>query len=99
MIREREILSLLKEIEEGKLKIKPTQSPSEIYAGNVVYNISNGWQIIIYNDANTWDYIDSVKALDGREINFDEIDQIPSLRNYQPSKEACISRYKLELEE
>lgn len=95
MIKESEILSLLKDIEEGKLKIEPTKVPLDIYSGNVIYNISNGWQITIFNDANTWDYIDNIKATDGREISFDEIDNILSLRNYEPSKKTCIDIYKI----
>ena len=56
--------------------IEPTADtdPQEIYAGNVVYRASNGWTVVVFNDANEYDYIDSVVAADGREIDFDQIE-------------------------
>jgi len=99
MISEKEILSLLKDIEEGKLKIEASIDSININSGNVIYSINNGWEITIFNDSNTWDYIDSIKASDGREINFDELDDIPSLRNYYPPKKVCLNIYKIKLDE
>ena len=98
MITEIEILNILKEIEDGKLTLAYTKDPFEVYAGNVIYNISNGWQITIFNDSGYWDYIDNIKTDDGREINFDELDNIQSLRNYQPSEKTCLNIYKMKFE-
>lgn len=95
MISESEILNLLKDIEEGKLKLEPTKNPFDVYSGNVVYNINNGWQITIFNDANTWDYIDNIKSADGREVSFEEIDNMLALRNYEPSEMSCINIYNI----
>lgn len=53
------IFSLLKDIETGKTKIEmlPNQ---DLWMGNIVYNIENGWKIIIFSDCFCWDYIDSI---------------------------------------
>ncbi len=99
MISEKDILILLRAIEMGELKLKPEKDPNSVFSGNIIYNISNGWQIIVFNDANTWDYIDSIKTDDGRIVNFEDIDSMSGLRNYEPSKKVQVNVYKIGLEE
>ena len=92
-ISESEALEFLKAIETGKILIIPEREPQDVYAGNVTYTASNGWFITIFNDANEWDYVDSIRSADGRELNFDSLWEIPSIGNYQPGKEASWTRY------
>lgn len=39
---------------------------SEKYAGDVRFRLPNGWVVVVFNDCNDWDYVDSVEAPDGR---------------------------------
>lgn len=45
--------------------INPLRTWEETFCGNVPYTV-DGWEIVIFNDCNSWDYIDSVVAPDGR---------------------------------
>lgn len=87
------VLDFLKRIEEGEIKITPLSNPKDIYSGNVVYSASNGWELTIFNDANTWDYIDSIRTDDGVTLGFDDLDVIPEIRNYCPSLEVSKEVY------
>lgn len=49
---------------------RPT--PDEVFAGNVHFHLSNGWQVIVFNDCDEWDYIDQIIAPDGRTIDIPE---------------------------
>lgn len=93
-ITEEELLEFLKAIEEGTIALQPESIPQDIYAGNVSYRASNGWQITIFNDCNDWDYVDHVIAPDGRSLRFDDIDNFMSIaREYTPDDEVAWSRY------
>jgi hypothetical protein len=93
-IQEEELLQFLKAIEEGTVALQAESIPQDIYAGNVSYMASNGWRITIFNDCNTWDYVDRVVAADGRALDFDEIDNdMPIAREYLPEDEVAWSRY------
>lgn len=43
----------------------------QVYAGNVVFRIG-GYQVVIFNDCDELDYVDSATAPDGRTADFDE---------------------------
>lgn len=60
-------------IERGEVSLKAKEPWSEVYAGNVEYEASNGWKLAIFNDCDEWDYIDQITTADGRQINYDEI--------------------------
>ncbi len=93
-ITEEELLGFLKGIEDGTVLLQPEYGPQEVYAGDVSYRASNGWQITIFNDCNTWDYIDHVTTADGRSLDFDRIyDNMPKARDYMPSDEVAWRRY------
>jgi hypothetical protein len=94
-ITEEELLEFLKAIEEGTISLRPDECiPQDIYAGNVPYTASNGWRITIFNDCNEWDYVDHVIAPDGRELSFDEIDDLMLVaRDYTPDSEIAWRRY------
>jgi hypothetical protein len=93
-ITENELLQFLKAIEEGAVSLHPESDPQDIYAGNVSYTASNGWRITIFNDCNTWDYVDEVITADGRSIDFDSIEnEMPTAREYLPADEVVWQRY------
>ena len=90
---EHEIISFLKAIEDGLVSLVPERDPQEVYAGNVCYAASNGWQITIFTDANEWDYIDNIRTSNGRTFDFDELDQMLMIRDYEPTEDIAWSRY------
>jgi hypothetical protein len=92
-ISEEEIVKFLKEIEEGTVTLAPHHEPQDVYAGNVCYQASNGWEIVIFNDANVWDYIDCIQTSEGRSIDFDELEDMPKISKYRPSDEIAWCRY------
>ncbi|MBD2090458.1 hypothetical protein H6F67_11385 [Microcoleus sp. FACHB-1515] len=92
-ISEQEILDFLTGIEEGKIILIPKHEPQHIYAGNVSYRASNNWTIVIFNDANEWDYIDCIKTDNGRKIDFNQIELLPVVGKYYPSAEVSWTRY------
>lgn len=95
-------LRLLKDIEQRKINVVPRALPSDVYAGDVVYDLSNGGQLIIFNDCDSWDYIDSIVFPDGQTMTYDEIANSDSegrhfyqeLYNYIPPKEILAEVYR-----
>jgi len=73
-----ELSQFLKAVEDGSVSLTPEQEPQDVYAGNVGYIASNGWRIVVYNDANEWDYIDSITTSDGRAFDCDALDEMPA---------------------
>lgn len=92
---EEKILNFLNQIEIGEIQITPTQNPRNIYAGNVIYKANNGWEITIFNDANEWDYIDNIKMSDEILIDFDALDKMIKVRNYEPKQTVVKEVYKI----
>ena len=93
-ISEAEALAFLRAIETGEILLTPQENPQSVYAGNVLYSAANGWTITIFNDANEWDYIDEIKAPDGRKITHDDMfHSMPALENYELSDEIAWQRY------
>lgn len=93
-----EIWEFLHAIESGGVVLTPDgdREPQEIYASNVAYSASNGWRIVVYNDANEWDYIDEIVTADGRRIKYEEIaTSFPDIEAYVPSEEMSWSRYRI----
>lgn len=88
-----ELRQFLKAIEDGTVSLTPEQEPQEVYAGNVSYLASNGWRIVIFNDANEWDYIGSITTSDGRVFGCDALDALPAVDMYEPSGEIAWTRY------
>ncbi len=93
-ISEAEVLAFLNKIESGEVTLTSKHEPQAVYAGHVTYHASNGWQIVIFNDCNEWDYIDSILTNDGRELDFDEIvDSMPQVYGYEPTNTVAWSAY------
>ena len=90
---EDELCVFLKAVEDGSVSLTPEQEPQDVYAGNVSYIASNGWRIVVYNDANEWDYIDSITTSGGRTFDCDALHEMPAVDAYEPSGEIAWSRY------
>lgn len=88
-----ELIQFLKAVEDGSVSLTPEQEPQDVYAGNVSYIASNGWRIVVYNDANEWDYIDSITTSDGRIFDYDALDEMAAVDTYEPSTEIAWTRY------
>lgn len=96
-----DLCAVLEAIERGDVTIKPTgRTADETYAGNVVYRASNGWTIVVFNDCNCWDYLNSVAAPDGAEReypsgehpeSYDEIDEL--FLSYSPPDDVIRNIY------
>ena len=82
-----ELSKFLKAVEDGSVSLIPEQEPQDVYAGNISYLASNGWRIVVFNDANEWDYIDSIITSDGRRFDCDALSEMPSIDAYEPTAE------------
>lgn len=94
-LSEQDIWQFLRGIEAGAITLVPQAEPQAVYAGNVVYRASNGWEIWVFNACNAWDYIEAIATADGRSIGFNGLDAMPSLADYRPSEEVAWSRYRI----
>lgn len=69
-----EVLDLLRAVGKGEciphLK-DPALTWKAVYAGEVAYAVG-GWQVSVFNDCDSWDYIDSVEAPDGRTGEYED---------------------------
>lgn len=92
-ITEDELIAFLKAIEKGAILLTPQEDPQQVYAGNVTYLASNGWRMVVFNDANEWDYIDQVATPDQRILVFEEIDAMPEAGQYRPDAAAAWACY------
>jgi uncharacterized protein YuzE len=92
-LTESAILEFLHQIENGEISLKAISNPEDVYAGDVTYHASNGWQIVVFNDANTWDYLDSIKIDEDHFIDYDELDKMIAIRNYSPPLEVIQKVY------
>lgn len=94
-IPEAEILTVLHAIESGTITLTPEMDPQMVCAGDVTYYASNGWKLTVFNDCGEWDYLDSVETSDGRQMAFDDLETLASIRNYHPSDEVAWTRYRI----
>jgi len=95
MISEKEILNFLSHIEQKEIKLSALKNPSDVYTGNVLYMADNSWEITVFNDANTWDYIDNIKIGEGICLGFKELDEMLDLRLYEPPLNIIREVYKI----
>ena len=40
-----------------------------MYAGDVTYQASNGWTLVVFNDCASFDYVDRIDTNDGRSLD------------------------------
>lgn len=89
------ILQFLKDIEDGTITLSAEYSPDSVYCGNMKYNASNGWTIVVFNDCCEWDYIDRlvIPEMDVT-IVYDEIyKHMPLVDEYSPPDNICLDVY------
>ncbi len=94
-IEEQELLKFLMQVEAGSVLLTPTIETQGVYAGNVEYIADNGWRIVIFNDADEWDYIDNVTAADGRTADFEKIELMSTVNSYEPTEKTALKRYRI----
>ena len=75
-ISDDELRQLWTQIESGSVSLIADIDP-RMAAGNIHYRLPDGWQFVVFLDAGAFDYIDHVRAPDGRERDFHEIDGTP----------------------
>lgn len=92
-----ELLAMLERIERGEVTISPTDAPGDVYAGNVEYTTSTGHRIVVFNDCQSWDYVDSIFAPNGALL-WDYPDGAlrqwgDDVSKYGPSRDVAIRVY------
>jgi hypothetical protein len=73
-VRGQEIADLLRQVGRGEVAarlVAPSCSWQQVYAGNVEFDI-NGYRVVIFNDCDELDYVDSVVTPDNRVGDFEE---------------------------
>lgn len=72
-VRGQEIAHLLRQVGQGEIIAKLVDSRctwEQVYAGNVAFEIA-GYRVVIFNDCDELDYIDSVVTPDDRTGDFE----------------------------
>mgnify|MGYP003395020210 CR=1 FL=1 len=65
--------AVLKALEEGRITAKAQVKPQDVFAGDVVYDLSNGWKMTVFNDCGDWDYVDSFELPNGEHLTYEEM--------------------------
>jgi hypothetical protein len=78
-----EMLAVLSDIEAGVVTLTTDEPWAEVYCGNVTFRTSTGWTVVVFNDCDDWDYIDSLIAPDGRRVEFEDLPA--DVQNWAPS--------------
>lgn len=65
--------ALLRRIVHGELEVTAVgETWDEVFAGDVRFALSDGSQLVVFNDCGDWDYVDEVVLPDGRRGDFDD---------------------------
>lgn len=95
-LTEEECLDFLRRIETGELSLEPVHCAQDVFAGDVEYLASNGWSVVVFNDANEWHYIERITSTDGRRLDCDEITEtMDRLSHYSPTQEVSWKVYRI----
>jgi hypothetical protein len=93
-LTETEVLAFLGQVERGEVTLTSRWEPQDVYCGNVPYEASNGWHLVIFNDCNEWDYVDQVTSSDGRVYEFDDGEwQNGPVNSYSPTDQVAWEKY------
>jgi hypothetical protein len=88
----KDIQKFLADIEQGIITLELADNkPEDVYCGDVYYIASNGYIIIIFNDCNEWDYIDSI--IDTEDCYIYEFGDSNIIDSYEPSVQVAKERY------
>jgi hypothetical protein len=73
-ISNEEVVELLLRVARGEVtpRLESSERSWDVYFGNVGF-IVDGWTVVVYNDCDSFDYLDTVTAPDGREVDFDDM--------------------------
>lgn len=74
MVLHTEVMDVFKRVANKEIIpfIKPgTHNWEETFCGNVSFIVA-GWEIVIFNDCDDWDYVDSVVSPDGRTGEYED---------------------------
>ncbi len=85
-----EALAFLRAIESGEVTLISRWGDPAAQNGPFPYDASNGWEIWVFNDVGEWDYVDEIRAPDGRYTGFD---QSLAIEHYEPSPEVIERAY------
>lgn len=98
-----EVLAVLHAIERGEITVTflGIGPPKNTHCGNISYRASNGWTLVVFNDCDEWDYLDSVIMPDGVVTDFWDAceedpfgtDEYEEVRNYGPPEDIEGSVY------
>ena len=66
--RIKQLITMLEDVSSGELAIDKYDDPADVFLGCVRYELENGWHIVVYNDSGRWDYIDSFRTPDGKQL-------------------------------
>lgn len=93
-ITQQEVLDFIQKIETGEITLSPVNCiPQEVYAGDVPYTASNGWNVTVFNDCGDWDYFDSIQK-GGQSLSYEYLVHfMPKIAHYRPSDEIAWTRY------
>lgn len=68
----KEAVNILRRIGRGKVKVVLDGADwHSVHAGNVCFKVE-GWEIVIFNDCDSFDYMDHMIAPDGRSMEFED---------------------------
>lgn len=70
------VIQLLADIASGTLTLAVapgTQSWHDVFAGNVLFDVSNGARLCIFNDCDEFDYVDQVTLPDGQTFGYHDL--------------------------
>ena len=89
-LRNWECLAVLRSVSAGTRRATPDRAPRDVFAGNVTYTTDDGWTIVVFNDCDSWDYVEAMRAPDGRQREFTGRD--PPF-NWSPDDAAMAARW------
>src|SRR5687767_11739975 len=95
-ITEDEVMAVIARIERGDLTVRASCEWS-VGAPSVEFDTQDGWRFVVFNDSGQWDYIECVRAPDGRWLESEDIDETktPRIDTYCPSSVEIARRWGL----
>lgn len=90
-----DLWATLHAIESGTVTVTLAEDPASQYCGNVEYQTSNGWTLVVFNDCDSWDYLDSAVSPDGRTWSY--LSMSEKLQDYRPPDMVVQRAYRMEI--
>lgn len=62
------------------------------FCGNVIFKTENNWEFTVFNDCDSFDYIDTIISPEGIELNFDWISKCMAnnIRGHNDMLDECL---------